>query len=128
MPAVTKSQDPEIASRPSGAVYFKILLKQPVSAGPCIRSDHPSAIHQGQFFKVELFKLTTTKAHSKEVAIQFRKDAMDFFKEESSGIPSCHGYLPAPDNGIDDLTLNCIEVGSYMLNHDPKLGNWISGT
>jgi hypothetical protein len=87
-----------------------------------------SVIHQGQFFKIELFKLTTTKAHSKEVAIQFRKDAMDFFKEESSGIPSCHGYLPAPDNGIDDLALNCIEVGSYMLNHDPKLGNWISGT
>ena len=102
----------------------QLPLGRYVTASPCFRDDTIDALHQQDFFKVELIDRFSIVRYSVDDArTRLIGDASDFFFNFES-IPRLK--LPKTEAGFD-IELNGIEIGSYGFRQY-KGFFWIYGT
>lgn len=78
-----------------------------VAATPCFRDDPEDILHQRYFFKVELFRGTTTLSEASLDCFTLASMAKDFITTLGE-----HALITQTDSGYD-LELNGVELGSY---------------
>lgn len=91
-----------------------------VTAGPCFRvEDIIDEYHQSQFFKIELFANVNTEERALIMADALLSAANSFMAKS---------VVTQEEDGVTDLEIAGIEVGSYGARHHDLVGHWAYGT
>lgn len=95
-----------------------------VAESPCFRRDASDAIHQKEFFKVELFAVRPSDPD--ETLQRLLSDAECFFK--TFGLDVRRHLTSSGTDLVAHYGGNYIELGSYRIGRNEIFGRWVCGT